>query len=99
MNFKQRFKLNRSSLAVILLLVYDAFAVNISYFLALWLRFDCKIGDIPPEYLEAWFKYIPVNTVVSIVIFSLFKLYRSIWSFASYKEFSNGIYEFCSLCI
>lgn len=69
MNFKQRFKLNRSSLAVILLLVYDAFAVNISYFLALWLRFDCKIGDIPPEYINTWLKYIPINTAVSIVIF------------------------------
>lgn len=100
MNFKQRFKLNRSSLAVILLLVYDAFAVNISYFLALWLRFDCKIGDIPPEYINTWLKYIPINTAVSIVIFSLFKLYRSIWSFASYKEFSNVVLAtVCTFCI
>lgn len=45
-----------------------------------------------PEYLEAWFKFVPINTVVSIVVFYTFKLYRSVWTFASYREFFNVAY-------
>ena len=90
------FHISRSRLAVILLLIYDAFAVNFSYLLALWLRFDCQINDLikgSPEYLEAWVKFVPVYTVVSLVVFWAFKLYRSIWTFASYREFFNVLYS------
>ena len=54
MSKKKIFGLNRSSVAVLLLLVYDAFVVNFSYFLALWFRFDCQISVIDPLYLDAW---------------------------------------------
>lgn len=92
MSKKKIFGLNRSSVAVLLLLVYDAFVVNFSYFLALWFRFDCQISVIDPLYLEAWLKYTPINTAISLVVFVLFKLYRSIWTFASYREFFNVLY-------
>ena len=90
------FHISRSRLAVILLLIYDAFAVNFSYLLALWLRFDCKINDLikgSPEYLEAWVKFVPIYTIVSLAVFWAFKLYRSIWTFASYREFFNVLYS------
>lgn len=92
---KSKFSISRSSGAKILLFVYDAFVVNFSYFLALWLRFDCQINDLihnSPEYLEAWLKFIPINTVLCLIVFSAFKLYRSIWTFASYREFFNVAY-------
>ena len=92
MSLKHKFRINRSTVAVILLFVYDAFSVNFSYFLSLWLRFDCRISEIDPNYINAWLKYIPINTVVSLAIFSFFKLYRSIWTFASYREFFNVAY-------
>ena len=96
---KSKFSISRSSVAKILLFVYDAFVVNFSYFLALWLRFDCQINDLihnSPEYLEAWLKFIPINTVLCLIVFSAFKLYRSIWTFASYREFFNVAYA--TLC-
>ncbi len=95
MSKKCKFKISRSSIAVMLLLIYDAFVVNISYFLALWLRFDCQINVLisdSPQYLEAWAKYVPIHTVISLVVFWVFKLYRSIWTFASYREFFNVVY-------
>jgi len=94
-----RFKLKRDNVAKILLFLYDAIAVNISYFLALWLRFDCEINtllSVEPGFIEAWFKFIPINTVFGLTIFSIFKLYRSVWTFASYREFFNVAYS--SVC-
>ena len=68
------------------LVLYDVFAVNISYALALWLRFDCKISTIPTYYLEAFAKFAPIYTVIAIMVFWFARLYKSIWRFASYNE-------------
>ena len=37
------------------LILYDILAVNASYFLALWVRFDCRFSEIPDYYMEAFF--------------------------------------------
>lgn len=95
-NKKSKFSISRSSVAKILLFIYDMFVVNFSYFLALWFRFDCEINKLietAPEFIEAWLKFIPINTVFCLVVFSVFKLYRSVWTFASYREFFNVVYS------
>lgn len=68
------------------LMLYDLIAVSVSYFLALWLRFDCHFSEIPEQYLTAWMKFTPIYAVVSILIFRLFRLYQSLWKFASFVE-------------
>ena len=70
----------------ILLAVYDAVAVNLSYLLALWFRYDGQFSGIPHEYLHAWLHFVPVYTVFCLAVFVLLKLYKSIWRFASYTE-------------
>lgn len=68
------------------LILYDIMAVNAAFFLALFLRFDCRISVIPKEYWGAFLKFAPIYTVVCIVIFWQARLYKSIWRFASYTE-------------
>ena len=71
------------------LMLYDVFAVNAAFFLAMWLRFDCSITMMLDEYryyLEAFLKFAPIYTVVCIVVFWGMRLYKSIWRFASYTE-------------
>lgn len=68
------------------LLLYDIFAINGAYFLSLWLRFDCSFSEIPDHYLLAWLKFVPIFTVVCLLIFKQCRLYNSIWQFASYNE-------------
>lgn len=46
----------------ILLFIYDIIVMNVSYGLALWLRFDFRFSDIPYDYLTTWVKYIPIHT-------------------------------------
>ena len=69
-----------------LLTVYDIIAVNLAYFLALWLRFDCKFTTIRPDYLSAWAKFAPIYAIFCLIIFWKSRLYKSIWRYASYTE-------------
>ncbi|MGX8716098.1 MAG: polysaccharide biosynthesis protein, partial [Lachnospiraceae bacterium] len=69
-----------------ILVLYDIAVVNGSYFAALWLRFDLRFSMIPEYYLEPFLKFTPFYTVVSLLLFHYFKLYRSVWRFASYNE-------------
>ena len=68
------------------LIVYDAITVNLAYLLALWFRFDCQFTRIPQNYLNAWMQFVPVYTIVCLIIFFSLKLYRSLWRFAGYSE-------------
>ena len=70
----------------ILLNIYDMAVVAGSYFLALWIRFDCVFSRIPEQYLNPFMQYYLIHVAVSIGIFWAFKLYRAIWRFASYVE-------------
>ncbi len=71
------------------LLLYDIGAVNSSFFLALWFRFDCQYAMIPRAYLEPFFKFMPVYSLFCMAVFSYFRLYKSIWRFASYNELAR----------
>jgi FlaA1/EpsC-like NDP-sugar epimerase len=66
-------------------------AVNAAYFIALWIRFDCKFQAIPHEYLDSFLRFAPIYTVFCLVVFWVLHLYRSIWRFASYSELSRMI--------
>lgn len=74
-----------------LLAIYDVIVANGAYLLALWLRFDCRYTEIPNHYLTAWVKYIPIQTIVCLVIFKLLNLYLSLWKFASYNELKRCV--------
>ena len=69
-----------------LLLIYDIVVINGAYFMALWLRFDCRFSEIPAAYFTAWMKFVPIYTIICLLIFKFSHLYNSIWRFASYDE-------------
>ena len=69
-----------------ILLMFDIFIVNLAYFLALYLRFDMNFGQIPSVYLNAFKNYALINTVVTIAIYIVFRLYRIILEYSSYNE-------------
>lgn len=75
----------------IYLAVYDLIAVCMAYFLALWVRFDCRYSMIPEVYLSAYLTFIPFYAAACVVIFFFLRLYNTIWRFASYKELSRVI--------
>lgn len=72
------------------LLIFDMFAVNFAYFFGLWLRFDFRYSQIPPEYLNAFIRFAPFYTVIAIGVFYVLKLYNSLWLFASFDELNRA---------
>lgn len=70
----------------ILLLIYDIFAVNLTYLMALWLRFDCQYSSIPAKYLEPAFRITPLHTLVMLIALASMRLYQSVWRYASLPE-------------
>lgn len=76
---------------VVLLVIMDIFTIQLASFMGLFLRFDFSITAIPTQYLEQICYYTAFNTCVTIIIFILCRLYRSVWHFASTTELLNII--------
>lgn len=85
-NLKRLFAFEHWHWIAFFLVLYDVVAVSGSYFLSLWLRFDCRFSEIPIEYMSAWLKFAPIYAVVSIIVMWGMRLYKSIWRFASFVE-------------
>ncbi len=69
----------------------DAVSLIVISFAALWIRFDFSFFEIPPEYLTACEKVIPVIVCINLVFYYLFRLYRSIWRFAGATEVVRAV--------
>lgn len=70
----------------VVLAVYDFVAVCLGYFLALYLRYDATYTSIAQPFIKAYARFIFPWALNSIVIFLFFKMYNSMWRFASYTE-------------
>lgn len=73
---------------IIMLIICDAILLNLSEFLALLIRFEFNITELftKTPYVESILKFAPIYTVLGIGIFFIFKLYTSLWEFASVDE-------------
>lgn len=83
---KLKKKMEHWEVVTLLLMAYDFLAVAVSYFAALWIRFDCRFSSIETKYLQAYFRTILVYAGFCIIVFWFMRLYKSIWRFASYSE-------------
>ncbi len=83
---KRKFHIETWHIKAIFLMVYDVMAINISYFLALWIRFDGVFSEIPEKYLDPYVYFIPIYTVISLIIFYLARMYHSVWEYVSVRE-------------
>ena len=80
-------KAPRNRLALLVLL--DTFVIAMSGFLALYIRFDFKFQNMDMEFMKTELKSLPLHILIALALFIVFKLYRSVWRFASATEFLN----------
>lgn len=73
------------------LIIYDFLSVYISYFLALLLKFDFQFSKIDIKYLECAKSTLFIVGLFTCIIMYFFKLYSSIWRFASVNELFRGV--------
>lgn len=86
---KNRSLFENFHIASILLVIYDIIMSAGAYLAALWIRFDCQYSQIPQDYSMAWLKFAPIYVVVCAFVFWLFKLYQSVWKYASFSELAR----------
>ena len=72
----------------IFLYIVDILAINAAFYIALYLRFE---GNIDPKYLKVYLNNMIYLTLVKVAVFSYFKLYKSLWKYASIEEFLQVI--------
>ena len=65
---------------------YDICAVFIAALLALIARFDFSFDEVPEHFLENMWKSMPAAVVTTLLIFGIFRLYSSLWSYAGGME-------------
>lgn len=77
---------------IIALILMDIMAIIVAAFGALYIRFEFSFSLIPSEYLVMFEHIIPVSIVVALFFFALWKLYKSVWRYASANELINIIF-------
>ena len=78
------------------LILLDIILINLASFFAILTRFDFKINNIDLRYIDAIVTYMLPHTIISIFIFFIFRLYHSMWRYASIEELTNVILS-CTL--
>ncbi len=91
MNIEKFIEKNAPKNRIALLVILDLILITLSGFLALYIRFDFRFSRMDMTYVRYELRYLPVSLVLTIVLFVLFKLYRSVWRFASTTELLNVI--------
>ncbi len=70
----------------IYLICYDIASVALASYLALLLRFDFHPNDVPAQYLTVLWETIWISMFATVVIFGMFRLYSSLWTYAGLTE-------------
>lgn len=75
-------------LRALFLVLLDALFVNLSFIIGLFLRFslDDRYSRIPPHYLHRYVDSLAAITIIYIAVFYIFRLYSSLWRYASINE-------------
>ena len=71
------------------LAVLDFVLMALSFAFALLIRFDFRFSKVETQYIYRVLYVVPVCAVLIIVLFGVFKMYNSIWRFASFSEFER----------
>jgi FlaA1/EpsC-like NDP-sugar epimerase len=78
------------------LLLCDIVVIVVSNGMGLLLRFDLDPRKIEARFIESVWKYLPINIIITLIIFYLLRLYHSLWRYASVIEMQN-VFSACTI--
>lgn len=70
----------------IFLVLLDIICIAAAGIIALFMRFDFRFSAIESTFLDRNLAYLPAHIVFTLIIFALFRMYTSLWEFASVEE-------------
>ncbi len=71
------------------LIIYDIMSIIMASFVAILMRYEFSLDSIPEHFLDPVTAFLPINIVITIAIFYLFKMYDSLWAYAGEREMQN----------
>ncbi len=74
------------------MVLMDIMAIMVSSFAALYIRFEFSFRAIQPVFLKNYEYTLPYNICMTLILFVLFRLYRSVWRYASATELINIVF-------
>lgn len=69
---------------IILFVLLDFLVLILASTFAIWIRFD--LGNVPQPFLHNSYQFILIDFLIIFAIYSIFKLYTSVWKYASIIE-------------
>lgn len=78
------------------LIIADILLINFASWAAVVIRFDFKISQVDAIYIQYILEYNWLHVAVTLFIFFIFRLYHSLWKYASVEEMTNIIYACCT---
>lgn len=82
---------NKKITKILVFVALDVLALILSSLASVGLRFD--FSDIPSNYLLNSYRYLIYDFIIMFVIFMFFKLYTSMWTYASIVELIDIIFS------
>ena len=82
--------INTKTKRIIMFIILDLIVLTLCSFLSLALRFD--FVNIPETYLNNTYTFLLIDGLILIGIFTFYKLYQSMWSYASITELMNIVF-------
>lgn len=84
----------------LLLVLFDIFAVNFSYYMAMVLRFyvNHEFHLAGTLFMPLFLKFAPYYTVCCIIVFWLFKLYNGMWKYAGFNDVNRVVWANVVTC-
>jgi FlaA1/EpsC-like NDP-sugar epimerase len=86
---RQFFKDKKLVVRRLLFILIDILCINLASLFALTIRFYLDLGEIPMEFVDSILIYAPIHTAITLVLFWIFRLYHSLWIYASIAEGMN----------
>ena len=71
------------------LIIYDILSVIMATYVALLMRYEFNFSAIPEHFLTPVTTFLPINILITLIIFYLFKMYDSLWAYAGEREMQN----------
>ncbi len=75
---------------IIILIMSDLLAILLASVLSLYVRYDFKFMDVPRESWNTILTSYLYNVFIVLMVFNIFRLYNSVWRYASDKELINN---------
>ncbi|MCI8614774.1 MAG: polysaccharide biosynthesis protein [Lachnospiraceae bacterium] len=71
------------------LIIYDVISVILASYVALLMRYNFDLSQIPEHFLNPVSRFLPINIIITLLVLYLFRMYSSLWAFAGETELQN----------